>query len=1215
MDDSFRYALDAAAAHFIPETEFARKKPSPGQIALNHRNDIRQRESAQYDRNRTGEFSRVGPNGAEMWSGPSMIAADATNAAHISSKAAGGEGHRLSSIVHKQVGSRMLSGPPSVKSHRSAANNHELVASEHEKASSSSNGDEQKLHVASAYLHRKAAQLHRSAESSLTTSEFARKPAPGQTAFNWDEDSHPRESAEHDGKRPGEFAPKEHEAEQAESPARKWYGMSLRPPAPGAIPKGSFEHKPHPDFRHGQISYDTPLTADQMRDYELTPIHEDSDIPGIAKAVGDELGEHASQYADPGNDELLDDVLKQGRIRPLLGHVDKDKLKAEIRKQFGGSAADEKSHSEQDRQSLDSQKEQKSEKFTNDTAVSNVKGGKGRFAGCATVGEMRDKLRGGERILFKKYRSGWQAEVHGTRAGKDTFVASADPDESAKDSLHPDKTHAEGPQFNDMVRAAAGYQFHGMRNEPQDRDAWREHSKHMTKSAVDKWLMGKFGIDSATARSVSNAAGEMNPFTTEGAGTVGGEDVKWNHNSPEPTMGEIGDVPWKPAGGKDTAPPISKELAEKYPSLVDSGFQTASPHAQPSAEETPRQRANRRMFEDDIKAIYRNAGDAATVHGNTETASQIAKLTGAKSIDAGEEFNNALKSEVEGVGETMDSFHEAMKDGRRGSASRLAEKAWKSVADKINSDPEKLVVHGIDNLPEMGVENTLQHLKGAGFRDSGRDGESATIVVGKDSGIKPPSGRHPITQEANPEVEANAAQRDAQIAKERKEREEAEAPAKAREAVKKKADDEAESQARKAESDRSNEIAQEVRSKMMATVDKMKPKEGFTVPKKITKKFRSELENHIAIATDVRNPALLSEAADRWLSVHAHAAEGKSAGGAPSPQKSAGSKHSDNEWSPENHLKIAADSIDKLRGQDIHRLLDSAPPARMQQMATYIRKHRPEFSSDIHDAQLEIENERPGTANSGQSPVVPLSELRSSLKSQLAESEANEAAETKRLTSEKSRASGSAKKAAIDDQWRAMKDEMSKKRIGIIQSFTKQIESHPEYQQEKAETSRKAKEMQAKFNSDDSIRAESRDSEDWNRLASSGGYDAAKKAITAEIASINSRLSKTKEPNKWKLESNLARKKRELARIDELKSRFGDSPKQFSRAACDCRAHLVTAIHTALNFDGKHKTDDSIARSIPEDPAQIDQHVAEVLRELANTSPDVQKALGEYLAS
>lgn len=44
-----------------------------------------------------------------------------------------------------------------------------------------------------------------------------RKPAKGQMSFNWDEESHPRESTAHDGKRPGEFAPKEHAEHPAEA--------------------------------------------------------------------------------------------------------------------------------------------------------------------------------------------------------------------------------------------------------------------------------------------------------------------------------------------------------------------------------------------------------------------------------------------------------------------------------------------------------------------------------------------------------------------------------------------------------------------------------------------------------------------------------------------------------------------------------------------------------------------------------------------------------------------------------------------------------------------------------------------------------------------------------------------------------------------------------------------------------------------------------------
>lgn len=43
----------------------------------------------------------------------------------------------------------------------------------------------------------------------LEVERFGRvKPMAGQRAFNWDEEQHPRETEEHDGKKPGEFAPK-----------------------------------------------------------------------------------------------------------------------------------------------------------------------------------------------------------------------------------------------------------------------------------------------------------------------------------------------------------------------------------------------------------------------------------------------------------------------------------------------------------------------------------------------------------------------------------------------------------------------------------------------------------------------------------------------------------------------------------------------------------------------------------------------------------------------------------------------------------------------------------------------------------------------------------------------------------------------------------------------------------------------------------------------
>lgn len=72
---------------------------------------------------------------------------------------------------------------------------------------------------------------------------------------------------------------------------------------------------------------------------------------------------------------------------------------------------------------------------------------------------------------------------------------------------------------------------------------------------------------------------------------------------------------------------------------------------------------------------------------------------------------------------------------------------------------------------------------------------------------------------------------------------------------------------------------------------------------------------------------------------------------------------------------------------------------------------------------------------------------------------------------------------------------------------------------------------------------------------------------------------------------------------------------EFSRSDHGCRANLIAAIHSCLNQDGKHKPDESVDTQIPEDPAQLDPHVTQVLQALAGQDPDVKEALGEYLAS
>ena len=78
------------------------------------------------------------------------------------------------------------------------------------------------------------------------------------------------------------------------------YGMTLRPPAIGAIPKGMYTHADHPAFRHGAITYDRPLTDDEVYSYELTPI---VGIDEHARKIVEKMGKYAERYAD--NDKAL----------------------------------------------------------------------------------------------------------------------------------------------------------------------------------------------------------------------------------------------------------------------------------------------------------------------------------------------------------------------------------------------------------------------------------------------------------------------------------------------------------------------------------------------------------------------------------------------------------------------------------------------------------------------------------------------------------------------------------------------------------------------------------------------------------------------------------------------------------------------------------------------------------------------------------------------
>lgn len=64
------------------------------------------------------------------------------------------------------------------------------------------------------------------------------------------------------------------------------------------------------------------------------------------------------------------------------------------------------------------------------------------------------------------------------------------------------------------------------------------------------------------------------------------------------------------------------------------------------------------------------------------------------------------------------------------------------------------------------------------------------------------------------------------------------------------------------------------------------------------------------------------------------------------------------EFDPANHIKIAADDIASLRRQDVYRVLNAAPEGRLNSLVAWINKNRPDLSGEVHDAVIDINEER-----------------------------------------------------------------------------------------------------------------------------------------------------------------------------------------------------------------------------------------------------------------
>lgn len=121
-----------------------------------------------------------------------------------------------------------------------------------------------------------------------------------------------------------------HDSEAASHNGVFRYGAAYRPVGFPNVPKGA-QHEPHKDFKHGQAVYDRPLTADEIRSYELTPILNDVAVEQRVARVLDEMHEYADSYREMLEEEPrnAEQIIRQALERQGSGHYD---MKAAVKR-------------------------------------------------------------------------------------------------------------------------------------------------------------------------------------------------------------------------------------------------------------------------------------------------------------------------------------------------------------------------------------------------------------------------------------------------------------------------------------------------------------------------------------------------------------------------------------------------------------------------------------------------------------------------------------------------------------------------------------------------------------------------------------------------------------------------------------------------------------------------------------------------------------------
>jgi hypothetical protein len=107
------------------------------------------------------------------------------------------------------------------------------------------------------------------------------------------------------------------------------YGMVHRPPSIGTHPKDATAIGKHEAFKHGTVSYNRPLTEKEIRDFELRPIRTEDDLPAVAQAIANEMGDYLPDYQE--DDEVLTDYLNNADARKIIGHADIEAIKKHLK--------------------------------------------------------------------------------------------------------------------------------------------------------------------------------------------------------------------------------------------------------------------------------------------------------------------------------------------------------------------------------------------------------------------------------------------------------------------------------------------------------------------------------------------------------------------------------------------------------------------------------------------------------------------------------------------------------------------------------------------------------------------------------------------------------------------------------------------------------------------------------------------------------------------